>query len=138
MMITALIAAVLFDNVSADKSDDQFTQLPNFTEPMRTNSYSGYLDVNVNKSLHYVFIESEDDPANDPVLIWFNGGPGCSSLLGFLQENGPIVVDDDNMTTYMNPHPWNQRANTLYLESPAGVGFSFAANNESKVHSDVS
>jgi len=49
-----------------------------------TNTYSGYLDTTSDsKKLHYVFVESRNDPANDPVLIWFNGGPGCSSLLAF-------------------------------------------------------
>lgn len=127
MNLFLLAQAILFVQVSCDqKDDDKFDQLPGFDGPMKTNSYSGYLTVNDDKKLHYVFIESEDDPSNDPVLIWFNGGPGCSSLLGFLQENGPVVVDDDNSTLYFNPHPWNQRANTLFLESPAGVGFSWA------------
>ena len=33
-------------------------------------------------------------PTKDPVIIWFDGGPGCSSMLGFMQKNGPIFVDD--------------------------------------------
>ena len=68
--------------------EDQFTQLPNFTNPMPTASYSGYLNVSNSKALHYVFLTSQNTTA-DPVLIWFNGGPGCSSLLGLFQENGP-------------------------------------------------
>lgn len=50
---------------------------------MTTNSYSGYLPVSTTKALHYIFVESQNDPTTDPVVIWFNGGPGCSSLLGF-------------------------------------------------------
>lgn len=52
--------------------------------PMPTNSYSGYLKVNDEKQLHYIFMESKNDPKTDPILVWFNGGPGCSSLLGFM------------------------------------------------------
>lgn len=61
------------------QNDEAKTQLP-----MPTNSYSGYLKVNDEKQLHYIFMESKNDPKTDPILIWFNGGPGCSSLLGFM------------------------------------------------------
>jgi len=39
--------------------------------------------VAADKALHYMFVESQSDPTNDPVIIWYNGGPGCSSMLGF-------------------------------------------------------
>ncbi len=46
--------------------------------------YSGYLDVTgTKKKLHYMFVESQTSPENEAVLVWFNGGPGCSSMLGF-------------------------------------------------------
>jgi len=56
--------------------------------------------------------------------MWFNGGPGCSSMEGMFQENGPIVVDDDTHAIYHNDHSWNMKANVLYVDSPASVGFS--------------
>ena len=84
---------------------------------MSTKSYSGYLTVDDSKALHYVFVESKADPANDPVVIWYNGGPGCSSLLGFFQENGPWVIGADaNDTICENDHSWNNNANMLYIE----------------------
>lgn len=91
---------------------------------MPTNSYSGYLRVNEEKHLHYIFIESEATPSTDPILVWFNGGPGCSSLLAFMQEHGPWVIEDEATVVTRNPNPWNANASVIYLESPAGVGFS--------------
>ena len=91
-----------------------------------SNWYSGYIDASPTKHLHYIFVESLDDPSTDPVLIWFNGGPGCSSLLAFFQENGPFMIDDGEFIIKKNPEPWNKRTSVLYIESPAGVGFSVA------------
>ena len=104
---------------------------------MKTDSYSGYLPVTDTKELHYVFISSSTDPTKDPVLIWFNGGPGCSSMLGFMQENGPWVIDDFETEIKENPYPWNSRANVLYIESPAGVGFSKANDDTDLVQNDM-
>ncbi|CAG9322917.1 unnamed protein product [Blepharisma stoltei] len=94
--------------------------------PPNFDTYSGYLDIpNSNgKSLHYVLVESQNNPATDPLLLWLNGGPGCSSLDGFAYEHGPYVFPDEGTTLFKNQWSWNTNASVLYLESPAGVGFS--------------
>mmetsp|Transcript_30421 Transcript_30421/g.29783 ORF Transcript_30421/g.29783 Transcript_30421/m.29783 type:complete len:118 (+) Transcript_30421:82-435(+) len=100
------------------------------------NVYSGYLPVSASKTLHYIFVHSMSDPINDPIVMWFNGGPGTSSLLGFFQEHGPCIIDDGETRIKENPYPWNMRANTLYIESPAGVGFSFASTSQDYMTND--
>ena len=120
----ALTAAVAM----AAPADDLAGQLPDAPE-WATKTYSGYLNATETKSLHYTFAESMDSPETDPIIIWFNGGPGCSSMLGMMQELGPIVVDDGEDYFHANPHPWNERANVLFLESPAGVGWSTAGTD---------
>ena len=62
---------------------------------------------------------------HDPLFIWFNGGPGCSSMMGFLQEHGPYVLEDGATNFSKNEHSWNKEVSMVYIESPAGVGFSF-------------
>ena len=56
------------------------------------------------------------------------GGPGSSSLLGMLEENGPLLVNAEGGLT-ANPYAWTALANVLWLESPAGVGYSYCANS---------
>jgi len=65
------------------------------------------------------------------VLLWLNGGPGCSSLLGSLGENGPFMFRDGETELEPNMYSWNKFANVLYVESPPGVGFSLGGDTVS-------
>jgi carboxypeptidase C (cathepsin A) len=64
----------------AARMQDLVLGLPDI-DRLNADWYSGYLDASPTKHLHYVFVTSLTDPINDPVVLWFNGGPGCSSLL---------------------------------------------------------
>jgi carboxypeptidase C (cathepsin A) len=87
--------------------------------------YSGYVPINgTQKQLHYVATLSKNKPATDPVIFWYNGGPGCSSMLGLLQENGPYIIDNFETEFKVNNYSWNNEANMIFIEAPAGVGFS--------------
>jgi carboxypeptidase C (cathepsin A) len=61
---------------------DQVKSLPGQTSPLFSNQFSGFLQISENKFIHYYYFESENDPQNDPLVFWTNGGPGCSGLLG--------------------------------------------------------
>ena len=134
---TLLIALLGVCSVMGLREKDAVTSLPN-VGALTSKWYSGYLNVVETKALHYVFVESLNDPTKDPVLVWFNGGPGCSSLLALFSEHGPFVFDDGEFVIKPNPEPWNKKANVLYIESPAGVGFSFAKGDDDKKHNDLS
>jgi carboxypeptidase C (cathepsin A) len=67
---------------SKEAMKDQVKTLPGLTSPLVSNQFSGFLQITPKKFIHYYFFESENDPTNDPVVFWTNGGPGCSGLLG--------------------------------------------------------
>lgn len=132
----AFVFALLGACAMAAVDADLMSSLPDAPK-WETNTYSGYITATETKQLHYVFAESMDSPETDPVIIWFNGGPGCSSMLGLMQENGPIVVDDGEDYFKTNPQPWNKRASVLYIESPAGVGWSVAGTEQDLYTNDM-
>lgn len=80
MRATVLLTLLGATAVFAARQSDKVKNLPD-CDRLTTDWYSGYIDASPTKHLHYVFISSKSDPKNDPVVIWFNGGPGCSSLL---------------------------------------------------------
>lgn len=93
--------------------------------------YSGYLDDDENdKHLFYWFFESRNNPKEDPILLWLNGGPGCSSLTGLFMELGPSSVTKDIKLKY-NPSSWNANASVIFLDQPVNVGFSYSGSSVS-------
>jgi len=65
-----------------------------------------------------------------PLIIWLTGGPGCSSSLALLAENGPCSVNDDGASTKINPYSWTESAHVLWLDQPADVGYSYGQGND--------
>ncbi|KAL5830694.1 hypothetical protein ACOSQ4_016048 [Xanthoceras sorbifolium] len=102
------------------------------------NQYSGYVTVDPNegKALFYYFVESPHNSSTNPLLLWLNGGPGCSSFgYGAMSELGPFRVNSDGKTLFRNNFAWTNVANVIFLESPAGVGFSYSNSTSSSVYS---
>ncbi|OQU95256.1 hypothetical protein CLAIMM_01489 [Cladophialophora immunda] len=90
------------------------------------NSYAGFVNLAPDVHSFFWFFESRNDPANDPITLWLNGGPGSDSLIGMFQELGPCNVTE-NLTTHLNPHAWNEASNMIFLSQPLGVGFSYGS-----------
>lgn len=137
---TMYVAIVLFTTlccVVSLKHPDEVDSLPGLKFPLNYRHYSGYLNATDGKFLHYWFVESQRSPSTDPLLLWMNGGPGCSSLEGFLNELGPLHVSPDGKSLYNNTFSWNKEANVLFLEAPAGVGFSYSLSKKYDTDDDI-
>lgn len=115
---------------NVDQEKDRIDALPGQPD-VDFNQYSGYITVNkqAGRALFYWLIETPQsrEPDSRPLLLWLNGGPGCSSVAyGASEEIGPFRIKPDGKTLSLNPYSWNKLANLLFLESPAGVGFSYS------------
>ncbi|KAK1464134.1 serine carboxypeptidase [Colletotrichum melonis] len=82
------------------------------------------------------FFEARKAPENAPLAIWLNGGPGGSSIMGLLEENGPCFVNEDSKTTRLNPWSWNNEVNLLYIDQPTQVGFSYDIPTNITIHAN--
>jgi len=119
-------------------NEHRITILPGWDGDLPSKHYSGYLNITTTKHYHYWFIEAEYDPENAPIVLWLNGGPGCSSLIGLLEEHGPFRINDstDPPTLSRFEYNWAKLANMIYLESPVGVGFTYSDNAEDYENTD--
>lgn len=91
--------------------------------------YSGFFKLSTgDKNYFYWFFESRSKPSTDPLVLWMTGGPGCSSEVALFGENGPCKINGTD--TVMNPYSWNSNANLLYIDQPAGVGFSYGSGTD--------
>ncbi|KAL4565556.1 hypothetical protein LXL04_029656 [Taraxacum kok-saghyz] len=69
----------------------------------------------------YYFVEAQIDPVSKSLVLWLNGGPGCSSLgVGAFSEN---VLLGRMVRGWLGISIVGTQANMLY--TPVGVGFSY-------------
>ncbi|KAK1358841.1 Carboxypeptidase [Heracleum sosnowskyi] len=121
------------------KEADKVESLPGQPDGATFDQYSGYVTVDpvAGRALFYYFAESENS-SSSPLVLWLNGGPGCSSFgNGAMMELGPFRVNSDGKTLSQNKYAWNNKANMLFLESPAGVGFSYSNTTSDYVTGDT-
>jgi hypothetical protein len=113
---------------------------------------SGYQTVaNGTRGLFYTLVHAASEAISAtksnleqdvPIMIWLQGGNGCSSLIGALTENGPykspsdiaLTPDKQNVPLMLqqNPSSLHRMAHVIYLDRPAGVGFSWTTTKPSE------
>lgn len=123
---SAVAFALAAGSAFAAPEEERVISLPGMRTFDTYGAFSGFMDIaDTTKKIHYLFFEAQENAADAPVLIWFNGGPGCSSMLGFMQENGPFRIESGGTEFHESEFSWNRETNLLYIEQPAGVGFSY-------------
>ncbi|KAK3934538.1 serine carboxypeptidase [Diplogelasinospora grovesii] len=89
-------------------------------------SYAGQLPVGGSSdgNLFFWFWPTTNPDQPKEILLWLNGGPGCSSLLGLLQENGPVSWGAGTYKPVRNNFSWHRLTNVVWVDQPIGTGFS--------------
>ena len=94
-------------------------------------SFAGTLSIDNDTAsqsqLFFWFFPSDNPAASNEITIWLNGGPGCSSLDGLLQENSPFLWQSGTYAPQPNPFSWTNLTNMVYVDQPIGTGLSPAA-----------
>ncbi|KAF1989543.1 alpha/beta-hydrolase [Aulographum hederae CBS 113979] len=108
------------------KVDGSAGAIPNVTFDIG-ESYAGLLPISSTPNaseLYFWFFPTTNPEGSEDLTIWLNGGPGCSSLEGFLQENGPFLWQYGTFQPIQNPWTWINLTNMVWVEQPVGTGFS--------------
>ncbi|KAF8895695.1 alpha/beta-hydrolase [Gymnopilus junonius] len=130
--IPARDSTITFKNPAAKKFFVDGTKIPD-VEFDAGPSWSGLMPIsgaeNETRKLFFWFWPANNPTDTKDLIFWTNGGPGCSSLEGFLQENGPISWSWGQSAPTPNPWSWTNLSHVLWVEQPVGTGFSQGAPN---------
>ncbi|CAO2170717.1 unnamed protein product [Urochloa humidicola] len=126
----AAAALLLILTVTTSTSPAAAKSFPKKARPTKC----GYLNITSTNSLYFAFYEATDPvttPATAaPLLVWLQGGPGCSSLIGNFAELGPYLLNSTTRNLSSNPNLWNRRFGVIFIDNPLGSGFSAPASDD--------
>ncbi|CUS24168.1 LAQU0S14e01728g1_1 [Lachancea quebecensis] len=144
----ALLCALLlsFQTARALKAADDYAVSPDLIPGLSQVEdralipamHAGHIPLDENNDEHtknYFFWKFHDEsgsasgPARDTLIFWLNGGPGCSSMDGALMESGALRIDSDGKA-YLNRGGWHTRGDIVFVDQPAGTGFSTVASDD--------
>ncbi|XP_059636305.1 serine carboxypeptidase-like 7 [Cornus florida] len=136
-----LFFQLLFSGIAA--SHTIVTSLPGFSGDLPFTLETGYISVGEldDVQLFYYFVQSQRSPAQDPLMMWLTGGPGCSGLAALFYESGPLNFNYENYngsapTLSLNDYAWTQALNMIYIDAPVGTGFSYSTTAEGYISND--
>ncbi|XP_072957781.1 serine carboxypeptidase 1-like isoform X1 [Typha angustifolia] len=126
--------------------DAQINKFPGFDGELPSKHYAGYITVGSEshrRHLYYYFATSERNPLEDPITLWINGGPGCATLSALVHLIGPFKIRSDlihlkdQTKIKLNPFSWTKVSSLIFVDSPAGTGYSYADKDEDYITDDT-
>ncbi|KAK5669790.1 hypothetical protein QVD99_004169 [Batrachochytrium dendrobatidis] len=102
--------------------------------------FAGFMPIqrsNTNASMFYWFFPAQQPlEDNPPLIIWLQGGPGSSSMIGLFYEMGPVRLNN-KLELFTNINSWNLHYAMLFIDNPVGTGYSYVGQNSSKVNQNL-
>ncbi|KAM0830710.1 hypothetical protein ACQ4PT_066036 [Festuca glaucescens] len=139
-----LLIVVIVQSEKQQQNTTVVSNLPGYHGPLPFSLQTGYVEVDESNGirLFYYFVRLERSPAEDPVLLWLTGGPGRSAFSGLVYEIGPLSFQSHSYVDGLpelvyRPDSWTKVANIIFLDSPVGAGFSYAATDDGYKSSDT-
>ncbi|ALC42146.1 CG4572 [Drosophila busckii] len=120
-----LFLTTLIRNATVSRQQIKNFARVNGSQFLGVESYAGYLTVEekYNSSLYFWYFPAEQNADKAPVVLWLQGGPGSSSLIGLFIENGPLQINEQGKLEKRN-YTWSTNHNIIYVDNPVGTGFS--------------
>ena len=117
--------------------------LPGFQGPLPFVLETGYIGVGENEDVQafYYFVESENNPKVDPLMLWLTGGPGCSAFSGLVFEIGPLGFQNEEYNGSLpnlvyRPYSWTKTSSIIFVDLPVNTGFTYARSESVTARSD--
>lgn len=143
----ATLAAALLGSAAAAPAQFEVKSLPGWNGPLLSKAYCGFSSGGTPPSgqgemfFNYIMIEAENDPANAPTLIWYNGGPGAASMFGLFVELGPYYLNQDSFDdpnyaktgipqVQRNMNAWTKVGNVIAVNNPPPIGYSYCTGQK--------
>ncbi|XP_074291750.1 serine carboxypeptidase-like 19 isoform X2 [Silene latifolia] len=122
---------------------NRITSLPGYEGPLPSVLETGYIGVEKEElQLFYYFVESENNPKEDPILLWLPGGPHCSGMSALLYEIGPFQLEEKEYNGTLprllpRQYSWSKIVNILFVDLPVGSGYSYATTTRANYSGDL-
>ncbi|KAK4743307.1 hypothetical protein SAY87_001308 [Trapa incisa] len=117
------------------------TTLPGYSGTLPFTLETGYTSVGEIEFFYY-FVHSQGKPDTDPVLLFINGGPGCTGLNGLMYQIGPLSFNVSDYTGGMpslmdKGNAWTETSSIIFLDAPVGTGFTYATSTSAYTSTDT-
>ncbi|KAF7194663.1 Pheromone-processing carboxypeptidase kex1 [Pseudocercospora fuligena] len=135
LAIPALLASIwlptaVAQTVPKTASHYYVHDLPGAPASPRLDMWAGHVEIapEHHGNLFFWLFKNRHIANRSRLVLWLNGGPGCSSMDGALMEIGPYRVQKDG-NLKVQEGSWDEFANVLFVDQPVGTGFSYSDTN---------